>query len=146
MSHKFFQNKKCKYFPCHDSIEGKNFNCLFCYCPLYFIDDCGGNYTYTDEGVKDCSDCLIPHKRDNYEYIVDQIRQELNMKYNYQINIEDTDYYVKYQPYKDCLRLRVKQALYLDHRRNGPQKLQNKDILRQIDEKCRERVPEMSDY
>ena len=30
--YKFFQNKKCEYFPCHKGIPEEDFNCLFCYC------------------------------------------------------------------------------------------------------------------
>ena len=46
----------------------EDFNCMFCYCPLYFLEDCGGNYTYI-KGIKDCSNCLIPHKPKGYDYI-----------------------------------------------------------------------------
>ena len=47
----------------------EDFNCLFCYCPLYALgEDCGGNFTYY-KGVKDCTDCLIPHSRNAYDYI-----------------------------------------------------------------------------
>ncbi len=67
----FFSNKECEYFPCHPWKEGKDFNCLFCYCPLYALGgDCGGNYKMTEDGIKDCSDCLLPHRRENYDYIV----------------------------------------------------------------------------
>lgn len=72
-SHKFFNNKDCKYFPCHTQINKEEFNCLFCYCPLYFIKKCGGNYSYIDIGtkkIKDCSACLVPHKKDSWEHIV----------------------------------------------------------------------------
>ena len=31
----FFQNKECEYFPCHKGVKEEDFNCLFCYCPLY---------------------------------------------------------------------------------------------------------------
>ena len=66
----FFSNKDCEYFPCHEGADPDNFNCLFCYCPLYALGkDCGGNYKITDKGIKDCSGCQIPHKKDNYEYI-----------------------------------------------------------------------------
>lgn len=42
-----------------------------CYCPLYALgEDCGGNYTYAENGVKDCSGCKLPHKRENYDYIM----------------------------------------------------------------------------
>lgn len=66
----FFQNTKCEYFPCHKTNDLQNFSCLFCYCPLYALgDQCGGNFTYMQSGVKDCSACLRPHKRENYESI-----------------------------------------------------------------------------
>jgi len=32
--------------------------------------ECGGNFTYTDEGVKDCSNCIIPHTEEGYDYIL----------------------------------------------------------------------------
>ena len=67
----FFQNSACEYFPCHKCVDTENFSCLFCYCPLYALgDQCGGNFTYTEEGIKDCSGCLIPHRRENYQRIV----------------------------------------------------------------------------
>ena len=67
----FFQNSACEYFPCHKCQDPENFSCLFCYCPLYALgDQCGGNFTYTKEGIKDCTHCLIPHRRENYQRIV----------------------------------------------------------------------------
>ena len=70
MSYKFFQNKECEYFPCHEGASGEFFNCLFCYCPLYALgEQCGGNFRYTDEGLKDCSACCFPHVPENYEKI-----------------------------------------------------------------------------
>ncbi len=66
----FFQNTECEYFPCHKNADPKTFNCLFCYCPLYALGDkCGGSFTYTESGVKDCSGCLRPHQRENYDCI-----------------------------------------------------------------------------
>ena len=68
-----FQNKDCQYFPCHKGIGEESFNCLFCYCPLYALGDkCGGNFTYTPEGIKDCSGCLVPHRRENYNRILEK--------------------------------------------------------------------------
>ena len=65
----WFQNRDCEYFPCHDDVREEEFNCLFCYCPLYALgEDCGGNFTYY-KGVKDCTNCLIPHSRNAYDYI-----------------------------------------------------------------------------
>ena len=68
---KFFQHRECEFFPCHKTEDKENFNCLFCYCPLYALgENCGGNFKYTEDGIKDCSDCLVPHKKKNYEYIM----------------------------------------------------------------------------
>lgn len=55
----FFCNRECEYFPCHPGADPENFNCLFCYCPLYLLGDrCGGNFRYRKNGVKDCTNCL----------------------------------------------------------------------------------------
>lgn len=72
--YKFFQNKECEYFPCHKCENTENFSCLFCYCPLYALGDkCGGNFTYTEGGIKDCSCCLVPHKGENYDYMMKEM-------------------------------------------------------------------------
>ena len=78
--YKFFQNKKCEYFPCHKGIPEKDFNCLFCYCPLYALKDkCGGNFRYTEKGIKDCTNCTLPHQRDNYDYIIGKFKDIINI-------------------------------------------------------------------
>ena len=70
-AYQFFQNRFCEYFPCHKGLEEKDFNCLFCYCPLYALGDrCGGNFRYTDSGVKDCTNCNFPHRRENYRAVL----------------------------------------------------------------------------
>jgi len=72
-SFSFFQNKDCEYFPCHEVKNCENFNCLFCYCPLYFLGDrCGGNFTYTRNGIKDCSNCTLPHSPGGYDYVINK--------------------------------------------------------------------------
>ena len=72
--YKFVQNRKCEYFPCHDGADREKFNCLFCFCPLYALGDkCGGSFSYTQEGIKDCSGCLRPHRVENYEKIMEKI-------------------------------------------------------------------------
>lgn len=70
--YKFFNNEACEYFPCHEVKNKEDFNCLFCYCPLYFLEDCGGNNNITN-GVKDCSNCMIPHSPNGYDYIINKI-------------------------------------------------------------------------
>ena len=69
----FFRNTDCEYFPCHAVKNNEDFNCLFCYCPLYSMTDCGGNCRYTADGIKDCSDCLLPHKAENYPLILEKL-------------------------------------------------------------------------
>ena len=70
-AYSFTQHTACEFFPCHKTAHTENFNCLFCYCPLYALgSDCGGNYKWSEKGVKDCSDCLVPHTRDSYDYIL----------------------------------------------------------------------------
>ena len=76
----FFQNKQCEYFPCHEKAVPENFNCLFCYCPLYALgDQCGGNFRYLENGIKDCSGCLKPHRKENYQKIVDAMDKVLEL-------------------------------------------------------------------
>ena len=70
----FFRNVECEYFPCHKVDNSDDFNCLFCYCPLYLFENCGGNFFFTDKGVKDCSNCTVPHKAENYKYIVNKLK------------------------------------------------------------------------
>jgi Zn-finger protein len=69
---KFFQHQKCEYFPCHEVKNNDEFNCLFCYCPLYFLEECGGNKSYINE-VKNCTDCLVPHGKNGYDHIINKI-------------------------------------------------------------------------
>ena len=75
-SYKFFCNAECEYYPCHKIPEGYEggFNCLFCFCPLHrFGPDCGGNFNYDQEYVKDCSACFIPHTEKGYDYITKKL-------------------------------------------------------------------------
>ena len=81
--YKFCRNRECEYFPCHKGVNEEAFNCLFCYCPLYALGDrCGGNFTYLENGIKDCSSCLVPHRRENYDRIMEKMGavMELAMK------------------------------------------------------------------
>ncbi|PJI09607.1 MULTISPECIES: cysteine-rich small domain-containing protein [Clostridium] len=80
-NYKFFQHKNCEYFPCHKVKNEENFNCLFCYCPLYFLENCGGN-NKDFHGIKDCSNCLIPHSPKGYDHIVNKIKEVNSKKLN----------------------------------------------------------------
>ena len=66
----YFSNKQCEYYPCHPGVDPENFNCLFCYCPLYMLgSECGGSFRILDNGYKDCSACQYPHRAENYNAI-----------------------------------------------------------------------------
>jgi len=73
-NYKFAQHQQCEFFPCHKVENIDDFNCLFCYCPLYMLKDkCGGNFKYTNE-VKDCSECTITHsKQHGYKHVMSKM-------------------------------------------------------------------------
>ena len=73
----FYTNKECEYYPCHPVPEGTEFNCLFCYCPLYLVPDCGGDFTRLGDGNKDCSRCLLPHDPDRYDQVVRTLQKKV---------------------------------------------------------------------
>ena len=78
-NHTFFNNRGCKYFPCHNKPLIDNFNCLFCFCPLYsFGDKCGGNFKFTDKGIKVCTDCHLPHTPEYYNIIMSKLKEVTN--------------------------------------------------------------------
>ena len=78
--YKFFQNRQCEFFPCHKGVSEDDFNCLFCYCPLYALGDrCGGSFTYAESGIKDCSRCVRPHLRENYDKIMENMGAVLEL-------------------------------------------------------------------
>lgn len=78
-SYRFFQNTACEYYPCHQGV-GEDFNCLFCYCPLYALgDQCGGQFVYLPNGVKSCEHCTRPHDRNGYDYVMERVGQLIRM-------------------------------------------------------------------
>ncbi|WP_421919459.1 cysteine-rich small domain-containing protein [Marinifilum sp.] len=73
-NYKFVQNTKCEYFPCHECKNTAEFNCLFCYCPLYMLGNkCGGNFSYTENGIKNCADCTLPHSKGGYDHVMSKM-------------------------------------------------------------------------
>ncbi len=75
-SFRFFENRKCKYFPCHEMPEGEGLNCLFCFCPLYNTD-CPGDPRFTEKDgrrIKVCTGCTFPHRAENYDEIIKRLR------------------------------------------------------------------------
>lgn len=76
----FFCHVDCDFFPCHPTDNRENFNCLFCYCPLYALGElCGGDFFYTNQGIKNCSSCHLPHTPDSYQIIAEKLPLIINM-------------------------------------------------------------------
>jgi Zn-finger protein len=73
-SHKYFRNAACKYFPCHRAADDGEFNCLFCFCPLYMLPDCGGDFVLRGK-VKDCTPCAKPHGPGGYEHVLTRLKR-----------------------------------------------------------------------
>ena len=67
--YRFFSHKECEFYPCHKLKTEGDLNCLFCYCPLYFID-CPGDFSLLGNGFKDCSGCLLPHEKGGWERVL----------------------------------------------------------------------------
>ena len=79
-SHRFFENKECEYYPCHEGLE--HINCMFCYCPMYRLEKCPGSPEYFEKNgkkIKVCTNCTFPHRPENYDNI-----QEVLIKNMYQ--------------------------------------------------------------
>lgn len=79
-SYRFFQNRECEFFPCHEVQDEAAFNYLFCYCPLYLDDNCIGSpeYIITGRGqrIKDCSSCLVVHSPEMYDKVIAHLRRQ----------------------------------------------------------------------
>lgn len=75
-NYKFFSHRDCEFFPCHPGADPDDFNCLFCYCPLYALgENCGGNFRYTEKGYKDCTNCRLPHLKKSFSYVTGKYRE-----------------------------------------------------------------------
>lgn len=80
-----FTNKNCEFYPCHnvDNVD-KEFNCLFCYCPLAWLE-CKGDYTVIEtNGVKrkDCSACNYNHNgiESSWKWVTAQLKEPKTVK------------------------------------------------------------------
>ena len=72
----FYTNKECEYYPCHPVPEGTSSTACSATARFYMLGrKCGGNFTYLESGVKDCSKCLVPHRRENYGFIADSFQK-----------------------------------------------------------------------
>ena len=75
-SFRYFENRDCRYYPCHEGME--ELNCLFCYCPFYFLPGCPGTpRTRCKDGreIRVCTDCTFPHVPENYPQLIRSLRE-----------------------------------------------------------------------
>lgn len=81
---KGFTNARCPAFPCHKGVDEREFNCLFCFCPLYHINECGGTprWISTEIGqMKDCALCSKPHMgEEGYDFVLNRLEQDFRSK------------------------------------------------------------------
>ena len=77
-SYRFFENRDCEFYPCHQGVD--EINCLFCFCPFYRLEECPGNPAFKtkEDGrrIKVCTGCTFPHKRENYDVIMKLLKDE----------------------------------------------------------------------
>ena len=71
----FYRNTDYEYFPCHKVDDTENFNCMFCFCPLYHMAACPGNPDFLPNGIKDRTNCTLPHY--SYQTVIDTLRKEV---------------------------------------------------------------------
>ncbi len=77
-SSRFFKNTDCEYYPCPQGVE--ELNCLFCYCPLYKLDKCPGQYEIKESNgrmIKSCINCRFPHIPENFDKIMRILKEML---------------------------------------------------------------------
>jgi len=75
-SFRFFENRDCEYYPCHKDVD--DLNCLFCFCPFYFWEECPGRneHIIKPDGrrIKNCSKCSFPHFPENRDRIMEILK------------------------------------------------------------------------
>lgn len=77
-SSRFFKNTACEYYPCHKGVD--ELNCLFCYCPLYKLENCPGQYGVKESNgkkIKTCLDCSFPHIPENYDKVIKILKHRI---------------------------------------------------------------------
>ena len=83
-SQRFFENRDCKYFPCHAGMDDQPFNCLFCYCPMNPYPDCPGKPVFRQNKngrmFKDCTGCSFPHVPENYDAVLAFLKKKIYEK------------------------------------------------------------------
>ncbi len=75
-SYRYFENRDCRYYPCHEGIA--EMNCLFCFCPLYPREHCPGKPEYLmskGQKIKSCLHCVFPHRAENYETLMQFLKE-----------------------------------------------------------------------
>ena len=79
--YKFFPEQALRILSVPQDQEHGHIQLPFlCYCPLYALgENCGGNYKYLENGIKDCSNCLVPHSPKGYDYVTSKYSEILEL-------------------------------------------------------------------
>ncbi len=78
VEHLYFRINDCEYYPCHKGAD--ELNCLFCYCPLYKLENCPGQYEMKESKgrtIRTCLDCSFPHIPENYDKMIEILKANL---------------------------------------------------------------------
>ena len=71
-NYKFFQHKDCEFFPCTRLINRRISTACSAIVLCMRSATNAWNFQYTDTGFKDCTNCMFPHVRSNYEKILER--------------------------------------------------------------------------
>jgi len=42
-------------------------------------DKCGGNFSYNKNGIKDCSNCTLPHGDNGYDHVMSKMNEVIRI-------------------------------------------------------------------
>ena len=96
-----FTNHECPFYPCHAGVK-REFNCLMCFCPVYFLECPGPYLLYTDsrgQQRKDCTHCTLPH--DGYEASWKFIQKYMNDPVIWTVHEQNPKYLRKLEKMKN---------------------------------------------
>lgn len=93
-SSRYFENRECKYYPCHSGLD--HINCMFCYCPFYAWEKCPGvnEYKVSKSGnrVKVCTNCIFAHDANSYDRVMEilQMGEDKYLQYSNGLSQDET--------------------------------------------------------
>lgn len=72
----FFSTKNVNFFPVIKQSIPKISTAYSVIVPSMALGShCGGNFRWLENGIKDCSRCLLPHARSSYSYVTQKFSE-----------------------------------------------------------------------